>query len=286
MFDFFGLFFIQRALIIGSIIAVVGGLIGPFVFYRKMAFMGVGIAHGTFAGIALGILIGVSPLPVAIIFAIGLGIFIGFISKTGKISEDVSIGILFSFAMGLGIFLISISPGYHTDIMGYLFGDILAISNYDMYLAIIVLILVFLWYMIRSRQMKYMTFDEDFAKISGVPVGIDYYIFMALISLMIVIIVNFVGVILASSIIIAPAAASKLIVKKFSAMVILSMVFGEIAIFSGITFSYDLNISSGPSIVFFITFAFILSLIFNKIRRAFNKKRLYDLKNNTWQKNV
>jgi|YelNatPaOPRAMG01_1025707.scaffolds.fasta_scaffold00902_4 zinc transport system permease protein len=286
MFDFFGLFFIQRALIIGSIIAVVGGLIGPFVFYRKMAFMGVGIAHGTFAGIALGILIGVSPLPVAIIFAIGLGIFIGFISKTGKISEDVSIGILFSFAMGLGIFLISISPGYHTDIMGYLFGDILAISNYDMYLAIIVLILVFLWYMIRSRQMKYMTFDEDFAKISGVPVGIDYYIFMALISLMIVIIVNFVGVILASSIIIAPAAASKLIVKKFSAMVILSMVFGEIAIFSGITFSYDLNISSGPSIVFFITFVFILSLIFNKIRRAFNKKRLYDLKNNTWQKNV
>jgi zinc transport system permease protein len=231
-------------------------------------------------------LIGVSPLPVAIIFAIGLGIFIGFISKTGKISEDVSIGILFSFAMGLGIFLISISPGYHTDIMGYLFGDILAISNYDMYLAIIVLILVFLWYMIRSRQMKYMTFDEDFAKISGVPVGIDYYIFMALISLMIVIIVNFVGVILASSIIIAPAAASKLIVKKFSAMVILSMVFGEIAIFSGITFSYDLNISSGPSIVFFITFVFILSLIFNKIRRAFNKKRLYDLKNNTWQKNV
>ncbi len=235
MFDFFGLFFVQRALIIGTIIAVVGGMIGPFIFYKKMAFMGVGIAHGTFAGIALGILIGISPLPVAIIFAIGLGIFIGFISKTGKISEDVSIGILFSFAMGLGIFLISISPGYHTDIMGYLFGDILAISNYDMYLAIIVLIFVSLWYVIRSRQMKYMTFDEDFAKISGVPVGIDYYIFIALISLVIVTIVNFVGVILASSIIIAPAAASKFVAKKFYAMVILSMIFGEIAIFSGIT---------------------------------------------------
>lgn len=275
MFDFFGLFFVQRALIIGTIIAVVGGMIGPFIFYKKMAFMGVGIAHGTFAGIALGILIGISPLPVAIIFAIGLGIFIGFISKTGKISEDVSIGILFSFAMGLGIFLISISPGYHTDIMGYLFGDILAISNYDMYLAIIVLIFVSLWYVIRSRQMKYMTFDEDFAKISGVPVGIDYYIFIALISLVIVTIVNFVGVILASSIIIAPAAASKFVAKKFYAMVILSMIFGEIAIFSGITFSYNLNISSGPSIVFFTTFIFILSLILNKIKRAFNKKHLY-----------
>lgn len=280
MFEFLGLFFMQRALVTGSIIAVVGGMIGPFVLYRKMAFMGVGIAHGTFAGIALGILIGISPLPVAIIFAIGLGIFIGFISKTGKISEDVSIGILFSFAMGLGIFLISISPGYHTDIMGYLFGDILAISNYDMYLALIVLILVFLWYITRSRQMKYMTFDEEFSKISGVSINIDYYIFMALISLTIVIIVNFVGVILASSIIIAPAAASKLVVKRFSTMIILSMIFGEIAIFSGITFSYDLNIASGPSIVFFITFAFILSLIFNKIKRAFNKKHAYDLRNN------
>lgn len=272
MFDLFNLFFIQRALIIGSIIAVISGLIGPFMIYKKMAFMGIGISHGTFAGIALGILLGTSPLFVATIFAIGLGIFIGFASRTGKISEDVSIGILFSFAMGLGIFLISISPGYHTDIMGYLFGDILAISNYDLYIALIVLTLTLLWYIFKSRQMKYMTFDEDFAKISGVPVNVDYYIFMALVSLSIVIIVNFTGVILASSITITPAASSKSMTRKFSSMVVLSMILGEVAIFSGIIFSYNLNISTGPSIVFFITFIFILSLFFARIKHLFWKK--------------
>ncbi len=273
MFELFTLFFIQRALLIGAVIAIVSGLIGPFIIYRKMSFIGVGISHGTFSGIAFGILLGVSPLPVAIIFAVGLGIFIGFTSRTGKISEDVSIGILFSFAMALGIFLISLSSGYHADIMGYLFGDILAISNNDLYLAIGVLGSVVLWYTLRSRQMKYMTFDEDFAKIAGVPVGIDYYIFMALISLSIVVIVNFVGVILASSIIIAPAASAKSMVKKFSSIVVLSIVLAELSILSGIIFSYNLNISSGPSIVFFVTFVFILSLFYRKIKNFKVKNR-------------
>ncbi|MGC8612087.1 MAG: metal ABC transporter permease [Athalassotoga sp.] len=273
MFELFTLFFIQRALLIGAVIAIVSGLIGPFIIYRKMSFIGVGISHGTFSGIAFGILLGVSPLPVAIIFAVGLGIFIGFTSRTGKISEDVSIGILFSFAMALGIFLISLSSGYHADIMGYLFGDILAISNNDLYLAIGVLGSVMLWYTLRSRQMKYMTFDEDFAKIAGVPVGIDYYIFMALISLSIVVIVNFVGVILASSIIIAPAASAKSIVKKFSSIVVLSIVLAELSILSGMIFSYNLNISSGPSIVFFVTFVFILSLFYRKIKNFKVKNR-------------
>ncbi len=265
MFEFFSLFFIQRALIIGLIIAFVSGLMGPFLVYRKMAFMGVGISHGTFAGIGLGILIGISPIYSGMAFAIGLGIFIGFVSKIGKISEDVSIGVLFSFAMALGIFLINSAPGYHTDIMGYLFGDILAISNGDIYLAMITLVLTILWFTLRSRQMKYITFDEDFSKVVGVPVTIDYYIFMVLISLITVAIVNFVGVILASSIMIAPAAASRLIAKKFPTMIILAVTFGMISVFLGIAFSYGFNISSGPSVVFFITAIFAMAFALSKI---------------------
>lgn len=266
MFEFLTLFFIQRALIVGIIVSIVSGLIGPFIIYRKMSFMGIGMAHGAFAGIATGILFGFSPLLFAIIFTIGLGLFIGFISKTSKISEDVSIGILFSFAMGLGIFLIDIAPGYHSDIMGYLFGDILAISNDDLYLALAVLIIVFLWFIFRSRQMKYMTFDEDFSKIAGIPVKIDYYLFMALIPLIIVITVNFVGVILASAILITPAASAKLMSKKLLSMIILSVIFGGASTLFGITFSYDLNISSGPSIVFFLTGIFLLSLAFKQFK--------------------
>ncbi len=268
MFEFLTLGFMQRAILIGEIIAVISGLVGPILIFRKMSFMGVGISHGTFAGIALGILLGVSPLWMSIVFAIGLGLFIGFVSRTGKVSEDATIGTLFAFAMALGIFLIDLSPGYHTNIMGYLFGDLLAISNGDMYLAVTVLILTVVWYMLRGRAARYTTFDEDFSRIMGIPVEIDYYIFMAIVSLVIVAAVRFVGVILASSILVGPAAASKMLSKKFSLLVTLSISFGGISVFSGIALSYGLNVPSGPAVVFFVTGIFLVTLTINWIKRT------------------
>lgn len=258
----------QRALLVGEMIAIISGIVGPILIFRKMSFMGVGISHGTFAGIALGILLGVSPLWMSMAFAVGLGLFIGFVSRTGKVSEDATIGTLFAFAMALGIFLIDISPGYHTNIMGYLFGDLLAISNGDMYLAAAVLLVTLLWYAFRGRAARYTTFDEDFSKIMGIPVEIDYYIFMAVVSLVIVAAVRFVGVILASSILVGPAAASKMLSKKFSVLVTLSILFGAASIFFGIALSYGLNVPSGPSVVFFVTGIFLITLIFNWIKRT------------------
>ncbi|WP_036221814.1 metal ABC transporter permease [Mesoaciditoga lauensis] len=266
MFELLKFPFVQNALIGGEIVAIIAGMLGPLLIFRKMSFISVGISHGTFAGIALGIFLGISPLWMAVAFAIGLGIFIGFVSRTGKISEDATIGTLFAFSMALGIWLISLNKGYHPDVMGYLFGDLLAISRKDMYFAVIILGITMFWYLIRGKAVIYSSFDEDFSKIVGVPVEVDYYIFMAIAALVTVAAVRFVGVVLTSSIMIAPGVSAKMLSKRFSIITLLSVLFGMISIFIGIFISFELNISSGPSVVFVATTIFFISLILKWVR--------------------
>ena len=266
MFEFLKLPFMQRALVGGELVAIIAGMVSPILVFRKMSFMSVGISHGTFAGIALGIFLGISPLWSATAFAVGLGLLIGFTSKTGKISEDATVGTLFPFSMALGIFLISITKGYHPDVMGYLFGDLLAISSSDVYFASVILLVTVLWYIFRSKTIVYATFDEDFSKIIGIHVDLDYYIFMAITALITVAVVRFVGVVLASSIMIAPAASAKMLSKKFSRIVALAIFFGIFSTFFGIVFSFSLNIPSGPSVVFTVTTVFLISLVLKWIR--------------------
>ncbi len=274
MFEFLKFPFIQNALIGGEIMAIFAGLIGPLLIFRKMSFMSVGVSHGTFAGIALGIFLGISPLWTAVVFAIGLGMFIGFISRTGKISEDATIGTLFAFSMALGIWLIGLNKGYHPDVMGYLFGDLLAISRMDTYFALLILIVTVIWYFWRGKAVTYSSFDEDFAKIVGVPVELDYYVFMAIAALVTVAAVKFVGVVLASSIMIAPGASAKMLSKRFKTITLISIAFGMLSIFIGMMLSFEFNISSGPCVVFVITTLFFVSLIMKWLRNngVFSKR--------------
>ncbi len=257
----------QRAIIAGILIAIISGIVGPFLLFKRMSFMGVGISHGTFAGIAIALLLNISPTIMAVVVAISIGFLIGVISRLGKIPEDSAIGTMSAFFMALGIFLINLSKGFHVNVMGYLFGDILAISTSDVIFASIVFGIVVIWLAFRGRAMLYLTFDEDFARITGVPVEIDYYIFMVITSLVIVTVVRLVGVVLAGSILIATSAAARMVSKTFPKILLVSVIFGIISVLAGITFSYGLDISSGTSIVFFVTAFFFGSILWRSGKR-------------------
>ncbi len=273
MFEILKLPFMQNAIVGGEILAIIAGMIGPFLVFRKMSFMSVGISHGAFAGIALGIFLSFSPLWTAVAFAIGLALLIGFTSRIGKVAEDATIGTLFSFSMALGIFLISISKGYHPDVMGYLFGDLLAISRTDVYFSLVVLGVVTVWLLCRGKAMAYSSFEEDFSRIIGVPVELDYYIFMAVTALVTVAAVKFVGVVLASSIMVAPSATAKILSNRFKRMMFLAVIFGMVAVFMGLIFSYEVDIACGPSVVFVVTAMFFCALIIKQIRHKRGQNR-------------
>ena len=121
----------QRALSIGLIIGALGAVLGVFVVLKRLSFMGAGISHAAFGGIALGYFLGWNPILTAVIFCISVGIGISMLIENNRIKEDTAVGIFFTSTMALGILLIGLKKGYNIDLFGYLFGNILAVSGED-----------------------------------------------------------------------------------------------------------------------------------------------------------
>ena len=142
MLEVFSSPFMQKAFIAGILVSLLTGLISVFIVLRKMSFVGAGISHAAFGGVAIGFFTGINPLFTAIIYSIMVAIGIESTGRKGRISEDVSIGIFYSVSMALGVALVSLSGSYNVDLFGYLFGNILAISQTDILLTVITFVLV------------------------------------------------------------------------------------------------------------------------------------------------
>src|SRR2546428_1044541 len=153
--------FMQRALIAGVLVGLLCGVLGFFVVLKRLSFIGVGISHSAFGGIAIGILLGVEPLMAAAVFSTVVAWAIGWLSRKGRLHEDTAIGILFSSAMALGVVLISLSSAYQVDLFGYLFGNILAVSPRDLWLLGGIVAVVLGGIGLLFKELLFLTFDEE-----------------------------------------------------------------------------------------------------------------------------
>jgi zinc transport system permease protein len=161
MFEFA---FMQRALIAALIIGLICGVLGFFVVLRRFAFIGVGISHSAIGGVAIGILLGVSPLGTAAIFAVAVALGIAAVSRRATLSEDAVIGVFFSGSMALGIVLFSMNRGFQQDLFGYLFGNVLAITPGELKIlagaaAVILVALALLF-----KEFLLVAFDEEMSR--------------------------------------------------------------------------------------------------------------------------
>jgi len=252
--------FFMRAIIAGIISGFLCAFIGVFVILRKMAFFSHAIAHISLTGVAIGFLVNVNPLATAIGFAVVTGMLIPPLIEKSKLSVDTVIGILLAASMSLGVVLLGFVKGYKPDLISYLFGDILAVSSKDLYITItLAAFSIVLMYFI-FNEISTISFDEDWAKISGIKVKYFNYLFILLLSLIIVISIKIVGIILVSALVIVPGAAAINIAKNFRETFIYSIIIGVLGSFVGIIASYFLNIPTGPSIVLTISIMFILTL--------------------------
>lgn len=255
--------FMQRALIASIIIGVLCSVIGVYVVLRGMSFIGAGIAHASFGGVALGYLLNVNPLVSAIVFSVLTALSIGKISRKKVIKEDTAVGIFFSATMAFGVLCIGLLKGYNIDLMSYLFGSILAVSNEDLYLiggvAFVVIPAIILFF----KELKFVSFDPEVAEIMGLPVNWLYYCLLVLISLTIVASMKLVGIVLASALLITPAASAYQFAEDFNTMMIISVVLGLISCIGGLILSYYLNTASGATIVMLSTTMFFISVLFS-----------------------
>ncbi len=260
--------FMQRALIAGTVIGAVCALIGVYVVLRGMSFIGTGIAHASFGGVALGFLLGINPTLSAIAFCLLVSWGIAWVSQSGKIREDAAVGIFFASTMAFGILLIGLMQGYNVELFSFLFGSILAVTRTDVWMTLglgaLVLLLVGLFY----KELLFITFDAEMARVLGLPATALYFLLVSLIALTVVISIKVVGIVLVSALIVTPAAAAWQLTDRFGVMVALSVAFGVFSTVGGLFLSFWLNTASGATIVLLSTAIFFLAFFLSPKRRG------------------
>ncbi|NIM04825.1 MAG: metal ABC transporter permease [Armatimonadetes bacterium] len=266
--------FMQRALIAGAVIGVICAVVGVYVVLRGMAFIGAGIAHASFGGVALGVLLGINPVVAALVFCLIIAWGIGILARKGEVREDISIGVFFAATMALGILVIGLTKGYQVDLFGYLFGSILAVTPQDLWISLILGAVVLSVVGLFFKDLLFITFDSEMAEVAGLPAERLHFVLLGLISLTVVLSMKVVGIILVSALIITPAAAAYQLTEDFRKMMALAVLIGVLAATLGLLLSYWLNTASGATIVLLATFFFLASVALSPRRlRWFFKAR-------------
>ena len=252
--------FMQRALAASVLIGSVCGLLGFFVVLRRFAFIGVGISHSAVGGVALGILLGLPPLPVAAVFAVAVALGIASVSRRAALSEDAVIGVFFSGSMALGIVLFSLNRGYQQDLFAYLFGNVLAISPGELGAlalasAAIAAIVVALF-----KEYLFIAFDEEIARAYGHRVDLLDATLLVCLALTVIVGVRLVGVLLVEAMLVVPAATAALWAATFRRQVALACGLGALSGVVGLLASYQLNLAAGGTMVLVAVAAFFASL--------------------------
>ena len=265
--EFLEFTFMQHALVAGGVIGLLCALVGVFVIHKGMSFMGAGIAHASFGGVALGLWLGVHPVLSAVVFCLVVGWIIAWLNWKTELREDTSVGIFFASTMALGILVIGLAGGYRQDLFGYMFGSILAVSSTDLWIILAgagVVMMGLVWY---GKELLFMIFDPEGAAVAGMPIGFLHFLLTTLITLTVVISIKVVGIVLVSALLVTPAATAALLSRRFEVILVLSAIIGVLGTLSGLVLSYYWNTASGATIVALVTILFLFAALFKFIRR-------------------
>jgi ABC-type Mn2+/Zn2+ transport system permease subunit len=256
MTEVLGFAFMQRALVAGTIVGAVCAIVGVYVVLKGLSFIGAGIAHASFGGVALGFVLGIDPALTAVGFCLATAWAIGLVARRTQVKEDTAVGIFFASTMALGILLIGLMQGYNVDLFGYLFGSILAVTMQDLWITLSlgagVLMVVVLFF----KELLFVTFDAETAQAVGVPATRVYFLLISLIALTVVLSIKVVGIVLVSALLVTPAAAAYQLTEDFRRMMALAVVIGVGSTVGGLLLSYQLNTASGATIVLLATLVF------------------------------
>lgn len=247
------------------------GIMGTFVVVKRITYLAGGIAHSVVGGIGIAYYYGGNPIAGAVVAAVVFSLALGWVSLRLKESEDTVIGALWAVGMAVGILFLSKTPAYHMDLMSFLFGSILVINQEHLIwivgLDLTILLLVVLFY----KQFLAIAFDEEFARLRGVPVEGFYLLFLTLVGLTVVLFIQIVGVVLVVALLTIPAAISGHYMRSLNRMMGGAVVLGMLFTSAGLACSYIYDFPTGSTIVALAGAAYLLSLITMSLTR---KRRL------------
>ncbi|MFD0048326.1 metal ABC transporter permease [Actinomycetes bacterium NPDC127524] len=269
--------FLQNAFLTGIIIGVLAPLLGVFVVVRRMSMIADALSHVALAGIAFSLLLekkfaalaGLNPMYMGMAFSVFGSLFIEKLRNVYKHYQELAIPIILSGGIGLSVIFISVANGFNSDLYGYLFGSVSAVSRMDLWLIIGVGLVVIIVLLLLFKELFLLSFDEEHAKASGIPAKFIHFVFIVMVALVIAASMRIVGILLVSSLMTIPVAASLRFAKGFKQMISFSILFGEISVVGGLFFSYYLNLAPGGTIVIIAVIILILSILKDKIKSRF-----------------
>lgn len=261
----------QRALIAGLASAAVCALIGVFVVQRGLAFLGDGLGHAAFGGIAIGLYLGASiesAVWIAIPFTAAIAIGIGAILRHTQLRGDVAIGVFFSFSLALGVLFLGLrrATDRPVDVESLLFGSLLGVTPQVLTTVVVVSIAAFVLVLLLWSRLAYAIFDPELARISGVPVAVLEYLLLAQTAVVVVVAVKTAGVMLVSSFVVIPAAAARLVGSTLARVTVIACAIGTLGSGIGLIASYHLNTASSAAIILIHCTCFAAALVVSRLR--------------------
>ncbi|MBI5968674.1 MAG: metal ABC transporter permease [Deltaproteobacteria bacterium] len=249
MENLFSYAFMQRAFLAGFLISVTCGILGVFLVLRRDAMVGHGLAHVTFGGVALGLLLYVTPILVALGVAVFSALGILKLKERAGLYGDTAIGIISSLGMALGILLVTLAGSFNVDLFGYLFGNILAIDPVEVWMAFILAFAVLITVALFYQEFVFLTFDSESAKTSGVRVKRLEALMAILTAVTVVLGMRVVGILLVSALLVIPAAAALQVARSFKEALIISAILAGISAVTGLIMAFYLDWPSSGTIV-------------------------------------
>ncbi len=260
--------FMRNAIAVAVLVSIATGVIGSYVVARRITYIAGSISHAALGGIGIAQFIAVSgywrsldPLDGAVVAAIVSALIIGWVSFNAKEREDTIIGAIWAVGMAVGILFISKTPGYNQDLMSYLFGNILMVSGDDILLVLLLDIVVLTVGITYYNRFQAVCFDEEFARVRGLNVGLYYMLLLCLTALTVVVLVTVVGIVMVIALITLPAAIAGFFTRSLWQMMIVATIVSLVVTILGIAISYAPGWPAGATIILLAGAAYLLLLI-------------------------
>ncbi len=257
--------FMRNALAAGLLASIICGIMGALVVVNRIVFLSGGIAHAAYGGIGLSFYMGWPYMVGTLGFSLAAAMIMAAVTLKTRHRADTIIGVIWAVGMACGIILIDLSPGYNVDLMSYLFGSILSVPDSDLWImaamGLLIVILVGIYY----KDLLALSYDEEFARIRGVPVTALYFLLIGMLALTVVMVIQVVGLILVIALLTIPPFIMERHARSLLQMMIGSSLLGIVFTIAGLWISYALDLTSGASIIMVAGFFFFLNLVVERL---------------------
>jgi len=266
--------FVVRSLLGALFASITAGLAGTYIVSRRLVFLSGGVTHASFGGIGLGYYLGINPVLGAAIFGVGSALGMEYMSARGKMREDSAIGILWALGMAVGIIFIYLTPGYAPNLMSYLFGSILTVTDGDLIALGIISVVLIIYNALFYRTLLYISFDENYARTFTRHVDLFRYISVGLTGLAIVLNIRMAGVIMILALLTIPANIVMLFTRRYLRIILLSTLVSFAGISSGFAISWFTNLPTGATIVAVLVLFWLVARTIRSLQKSSSIEKL------------